>query len=164
MSFEIGSIKIDNFAAIGLSQQFSPLGGDSIIRAMSGRAIKQSTWYKTKISTSGSGWIPASLASLDTDAQHVIKCVTAVSIPGDGSATLPAGKYRTDAGYEAWGTYVHNDMLVECDLTSGQVVLPVGATSPQIHYFPQLTVYAFRPSQDGDDSGEYSWNLDCEEV
>ena len=84
MSFEIGSIVLHDIQSLDLEQAYEPLGGEAILRAVSGLGLKQATWSKLRETTSGSGWMPPSLAALDTTAQQTLKCAVPRSIPAAG--------------------------------------------------------------------------------
>lgn len=163
----IGSFALPALAHLDLRQRYDPIGPESIRRAVTGRAIKQMTWEKTRITTSASGWVPSGLQSLDFRAQHLLKCIRSESIPAgvaSRQATLPAGKYRTDAGHEPWGlAQMPSGDAVRCSVSlAGDVatasVVP-SAVAYQIAFFPQFMVYLTRPPRD-----EYNWELVAEEA
>ena len=62
----IGTLSIPTVAALDIDQAYEPLGGESIFRTVSGAGLKQSTWQRTRIVTSGRGWLPAGLDTLDS--------------------------------------------------------------------------------------------------
>lgn len=167
---EIGGLVIHAECGFDIDQAYEYLGGESVMRAMNGRAIKQQTWSKLRVVTSGSGWAPACLDSLDYAAQMVLKCVIPTGIFSNASrqAILPAGR-RSDAEHFpfAWA-YTPSGRVMTPISISGNVVtcdaVP-GAISYQVMYYPQITVYAMRPTHSGN-SGDasYAWKLVCEEV
>jgi hypothetical protein len=170
MSFEIGSIVLHDIQSLDLEQAYESLGGEAILRAVSGLGLKQATWSKLRVTTSGSGWMPPSLAALDTAAQQTLKCAVPRSIPCSGlTATLPAAR-RSDSGHTPYGIAI---------LPSGQAVKTAaalvgdvatvtavsGATAYAVQYYPQLTVWALRPSASGNrGDASHRWELVCEEV
>jgi hypothetical protein len=171
-TLQIGSLVIQTLAALDIEQSYEPLGGESILRAAAGNAIKQSTWKKTRITTSGRGWLPAGLESIDTTAQLVLSCVTPRMTPADFStrqATLTA-KRRSDAGHTPWGialmsdgSAVDSDVVIVGDVAT--VAAVAGAVAYQVLYLPKFTVYANRPTDSGTrSSADYQWQLVCEEV
>lgn len=168
---EIGGLVVRLDSGFDLDQQYEYLGGESVMRAMSGRGIKQQTWSKLRVTTSGSGWAPAALDSLDYSAQMTLKCIVPIGVfanPATRQATLPAAR-RSDASHEpfAWAY-----------TSSGRVPTPVvlvgdtatcdavaGAQAYQVMYYPSLVVYAMRPRHSGSlGEASYAWELICEEV
>ena len=63
-TLKIGSIEIPARSSLDLEQTYEPLGGETILRTLSGAGIKQATWQKTRTVISGGGWIPPGLAHL----------------------------------------------------------------------------------------------------
>ncbi len=57
-TLKIGSIEIPARSSLDLEQTYEPLGGETILRTLSGAGIKQATWQKTRTVISGGGWIP----------------------------------------------------------------------------------------------------------
>lgn len=172
MSFEIGSLAIPLVAGFDLQQSYEHIGGESIIRAMSGRAIKQATYGRLRVITSGSGWMPAGLQTIDRSAQHVVKCIKPRTVPAvfaTRQATLPAGR-RTDAGYTPWGYAILSDgSAVDSSVSLAGNVATVaavsGAVAYAVSYIPQLTAYAMPPTESGDMAGAtYRWEIVLEEI
>lgn len=172
MIFELGPLVIPSIAGFELSQQYQPLGGESIFRAISGRGIKQMSYDKLRVVTSASGWIPAGLESLDYQAQHVLKCVIPrriVADPVTRQATLPTAR-RSDAGHDPFaiammdsGRAVRTSMSLAGNLATVDAVS--SAVGYAVLYLPQLTVWAMRPNTSGDaGTATYRWELTCEEV
>jgi hypothetical protein len=172
MSLEIGSLVLPDLAGIEIDQQYAPLGGETILRAGSGRAIKQMTYQRLRITTSGAGWLPAALEMLDYTAQHALRCIVPRGQVADFAtrqATLPAAR-RSDAGYLPFGTAL---------LASGQAIDTAvgmagnvatcaavsGAVSYHVSYFPAPTVYLLRPQTSGSlADASYRWELVAEEI
>lgn len=172
MSLEIGSLVIPGIAGIEIDQQYVPLGGETILRAVSGRGIKQMTYQKLRIVTSGQGWLPSSLETLDYAAQHVIKCVVPRGMVANFAtrqATLPAAR-RSDTGYTPFGTaLLAGGQAVDTAVTmAGDVATCAavsGAVSYHVSYFPAPTVYLLRPQASGSlADASYRWELTAEEV
>lgn len=164
---KIDGVALPVFAQGDVSQQYEPIGGESLLRAASGRAIKQMTWGKTRIVTSGRGWVPSGLQALDYAAQHQLSCVEPLTVSASlatRQATLPSAR-RNDAGHVPYGL---------AELPSGQSVqTPVsmlanvatatavpGAVAYQIGYYPTYTVYLIRPKI----GAGMGWELIAEEV
>lgn len=171
-TLKIGSLEIPLLAAFELDQTYSPLGGDGILRTMSGAGIKQQTWRRTQITTSGSGWLPAGLDTLDTSAQLSLSCVVPRCVPAvfaTRQATLPAAR-RTDAGHLPWGIALRADgsaVVTTASLAGNVATLAAvdDAVSYQAMYFPVFTVWASRPTDSGTPhDASYRWELVCEEV
>lgn len=168
---KIGSITLPRLAGLDLEQTYEILGGESILRTISGTGIKQSTWSKLRTTISGGGWIPPSLASLDATTQQTVACFVARAIPCDGSrqATLPAAR-RSDTGYTPWAVALMADgspVLTPVSIV-GNVATATsvsGATGYQVHYMPQITAWVSRPSESGNRSdATYRWEIIAEEV
>lgn len=173
MMLRIGSLEIQKVAALEIDQSYEPLGGESIFRAVSGLGLKQTTWRKTRINTSGSGWIPAGLESLDTTVQHVLSCIVPRSVPANlatRQAVLPANR-RSDAGHQPWGVAILADgspVMTGAAVSASHIATldPVaGAVAYQAMYLPEFTVWVSRPTDSGTpgDAG-YAWQLVCEEA
>ncbi|MBP8788784.1 MAG: hypothetical protein KBH41_15180 [Azonexus sp.] len=168
----IGTLSIPTVAALDIDQAYEPLGGESIFRTVSGAGLKQSTWQRTRIVTSGRGWLPAGLDTLDSTQQHVLKCITPRRVPADFAtrqATLPAAR-RSDTGHTPWGVALMSDgSPVYTPAAMGGDVATLdavaGAVAYQALYFPQMTVWVARPTDSGTRSdASYQWQLVCEEV
>ena len=123
-----------------------------------------------RLYTSGAGWLPPGLATLATNAQHLLRCVVPRGIPCAGlEATLPAA-HRSDAGYTPYGlAYLAGGQAVRTPAALfGNVatVTPVaGALAYGAIYYPELTVWALRPTVSGQRAeATHRWELICEEV
>lgn len=165
--FKVGGIELTVLASLDISQRYEPIGGEKILRAANGRGILQRTWRKTRIVTSGAGWMPSGLQALDFDAQHVISCVTPEIITCDagGAADLPAGR-RSDAGHLPYAVaLMAGGRMVDTTVTvggnSGSVAPVAGAVGYQIAYYPEFTCWVMRPTRSGP---EPRWELIAEEV
>lgn len=173
MMLKIGSFELQKVAALEIDQSYEPLGGESIFRTVSGRGIKQTSWRKTRISTSGSGWMPAGLESLDTTVQHVLSCIVPRCVPASlltRQALLPAAR-RTDAGHLPWGIAILADgspVVTGISVSASHIATideVAGAVAYQAMYLPEFTVWVSRPTDSGTpgDAG-YAWQLVAEEV
>lgn len=167
-TFRVGGFELPVYSSFDLTHVYEPLGGETILRACNGRGILQRTWQKTRIVTSGQGWLPSGVQSLDFDAQHVVSCVVAETVPASTltrSVTLPASR-RSDAGHEPFGlaqmpggeTFAVGVSVVGDVATAAE--LP-GARLYQIGYYPQFTCWLLRPQRSGPDP---KWELIAEEV
>ena len=172
MTLKISTLAVDTLAALDINQQYEPLGGEAIFRTVRGTGLKQSTWHKTRIVTSGRGWMPAGLDALDTTAQHVLACVVPRAVPAVLStrqATLPVAR-RSDDGHAPWGVAVLPDgNAVGTSLSLAGDVATLGAVSGAVAYralyLPQFTVWISRPTDSGErGSTSYQWELTGEEV
>lgn len=172
MSFEIGNVKIHDIAAFNIEQQYQEIGGEEIFRAASGRGIKQFAWQRTRVVTSGSGWIATGLGGLDYTQQQVLKCIVPRNIDADivtRQATLPAAR-RNDGRYVPYGIAIMSDgqaVTTSATMVGNVATLAAvaGAVAYQTCYFPQLTVWALRPSASGNrGDATHRWDLVCEEV
>lgn len=172
MSFQLGSLIVPDFAGFDIEQQYQPIGGESIFRTYSGRGLKQMSWQKLRVTTSGTGWIAAALPSLDYTLQMPLRCVVPRSLaanPATRQVTLPSAR-RTDAGWTPFGIAIlRNGQAVQVglELIADVATLSAadGAVLYQACYYPQLTVWAYRPSQSGNrGDATHRWEVVCEEV
>ena len=172
MSLEIGGAVIPNRAGFDVDQQYEMLGTETILRACSGRGIKQMTYEKMRITTSCSGWMPSGLETLDYTAQHVVKCVVPRGItanPSTRQATIPAAR-RSDSGYlpfglaiSATGEAVKTAVTMATNLATCDAVS--GATSYHVSWYPSVTCWLMRPQTSGNlADASYRWELTAEEV
>lgn len=172
MTLKIGALSIPLLAALEIDQSYETLGGEFIFRTVNGTGLPQTTWKRTRITTSGSGWLPAGLDTLVTTSQLVLSCIVPRSVPAalaTRQCTLPAGR-RSDAGHLPWGVAIMSDgspVSTTASLTGNVATLAAvaGAVAYQAMYLPQFTVWASRPTDSGQrSSASYSWQLICEEV
>lgn len=165
---KIGTFELPVYAGLDLAQRYEPIGGENIERAVSGRGIFQQTWRKTRVITSGDGWVPPGLESIDNSVQLAVACIKPRTVPAvfaTRQATLPTTR-RADAGHLPYGL---------AQLASGQSVLAAatlagnvatveaiaGAVAYQVGYYPLLTCWVKRPSESGPG---HSWEFEAEEV
>lgn len=169
---KIGALSIPTVAALELSQEYPHLDPESIFRTVDGTGIKQMTWSKQRIVTSGSGWLPAGLDTLDTSAQMVLSCIAPRAVPANFStrqATLPV-KRRSDSGHVPWGVALMADgspVYTAASMAGNVATLTAvtGAVAYQALYLPEYTVWAMRPTESGNrGDATYQWQLTCEEV
>lgn len=172
MSFEIGSLVVRPIAGFDLQQSYEQIGPEAILRTVSGRGIKQTTFGKLRVVTGGSGWMPAGLQSLDRTQQHVVKCIQPRTMPANFStrqATLPAAR-RSDAGFTPWGYAVLADgstVTVSAALAGNVATVDAvaGAIAYAVAWLPQITAWINPPMESGDMSdATYRWELVAEEV
>lgn len=172
MIFQVGSFILPLAAGLDLQQNYEQIGGQGILRAVSGRGIKQRTFNKLRVRTSGSGWMPSGLEEIDQDAQHLMKCVTPRRLLANFTtrqATLPAGR-RSDAGFTPFAfAELQGGRLVDCAVTiAGNVATAdsvSGAVAYHVNYYPQLTVWLLSPTTSGNvGDASYGWELIAEEV
>jgi len=172
MSLLIGTVSIPLLASFDIDQQYQPIGGEAILRAVSGRGIKQMTYQRLRIQTSGAGWQPAGLAELDFTAQHVLGCVIPRGVPAvfaTRQATLPAAR-RSDSGFTPFGTaLLAGNAAVSTPVSlAGNVATctaVAGAVAYRVNYYPAPTVWLMRPNESGNQSdASYRWELTAEEV
>lgn len=166
--FKIGTFELPSYAGFDIAQRYEEMGGEAILRAVSGRGIPQRTWRKTRVVTSANGWVPSGLQALDFNAQHAVACITPETVAADPvtrQATLPTTR-RADAGHVPYGL---------AELAGGQTVLAAatlagnvatvaavaGAVRYQVGYYPLLTCWLKRPQRSGPSP---TWELIAEEV
>ena len=63
---KIGDLEIPSRASMDLDMHYEQIGGETILRTLSGAGIKQMTWKKLRISIQGSGWSAPGLQGIDT--------------------------------------------------------------------------------------------------
>jgi len=169
---KIGTLEIQTLAALEIEQSYELLGGEFIFRTVDGTGLKQETWERISVTTSGSGWLPAGLDTLNRSVPMTLACVTPRKVPAvlaTRQATLPA-KRRSDAGHTPWGiAYLADGSTVKTTATlAGNVAtlaVVAGAVAYEAYYLPQFTVWAGKPVESGDrGSASYRWEITCEEV
>jgi len=165
---KIGTFELPVYASFEVTQRYEPIGGETILRAVSGRGILQRTWRKTRVVTSGSGWVPSGLQSLDFDVQHAVACIAPETMPADSvtrQAELPVTR-RSDAEHVPYGlAQLPGGQTVAAAVTLAGDIATVDAVTDavayQVGYYPLLTCWLLRPSRSGPD---HSWELIAEEV
>jgi len=172
MTLKIGALDLPLLAALEIDQSYEPLGGEGIFRTVNGSGLKQQTWKKTRITTSGSGWLPAGLESLDTALSVVMSCIVPRLVPAvfaTRQATLPAAR-RSDSGHTPWGiALMANGSAVNTTATLvGDVATLTAVTNAVAYkalYLPQFTVWLMRPTDNGAlATADYRWQIVAEEV
>lgn len=169
-TLQIGSLVVSTLEALDLDQTYERIGGESIFRAADGTGIKQASWDKLRVTTSGGGWMPPALSALDVNQTQVLRCVVPRAVPCAGLvATLPAAR-RSDAGHVPYGiAYLASGEAVKTPASlAGDVATLAavsGATSYVALYYPELTVWLLRPRTSGNPrDATHRWELVCEEV
>ncbi len=165
---KIGTFELPVYAGLDLTQRYEPIGGETILRAVSGRGIKQMTWSRTRVTTSGGGWVPSGLETLDFTEQHALACVVPQTVPADFAtrqATLPTAR-RTDLGHIPYGlAELPGGQTIEVGVTMDDDLATVdavsGAVRYQVGYYPLLTCWVLRPTRSGPDA---AWEIISEEV
>lgn len=164
----IGSFELPVYAGLDLTQRYEPIGGETILRAVSGRGIFQRTWRKTRVITSGDGWVPPGLEAIDNSAPLALACVqprTVAAVFATRQATLPTAR-RADAGHTPYGlAQLPGGQSVNVGVTLAGDVATVdavaGAVGYQVGYYPLLTCWVKRPSESGPG---FSWEFEAEEA
>ena len=169
MNFELSDFSIPLKSGLEFSQTYELIGGTVTQRMQSGKAIKQTHFNKIRTVISGQGWMPPGLDSLDYSLPLVLKCVTPRVISSlSNQLTLPSGR-RTDVGFEPKGYALKSGELLEVNLiiNADMAILEniSAASSYQVHYYPQILVFADPPQIQGNlSNAEFSWSITCEEV
>lgn len=168
-TLKIGTFELPLYSGLEVTQSYEPIGGETILRTVSGAGIKQWTYDKTRITTSGSGWVPSGLLGLDFTVTHDVYCIVPETLVADfstRSAEILVG-YRTDSGHVPYGlAQTQNGDTVEVAVTVdanniATAAATTGAVSYQIGYYPLFACWLMRPSRSGPD---YSWELVAEEA
>lgn len=165
---KVGSFEMPVLAALNITQRFEFIGGDSILRMISGRGVHQSTWKKYRIVTSGSGWFPAGLEEVDTESPQYLACIkfqTVTAPAASRQAVLPVAR-RSDAGHVPFALAVlANNRMVGTSLSiAGNLATcstVAGAVCYKVAYYPLILCHIGRPSSVGPDS---SWEFTAEEI
>lgn len=168
MILKVGTFELPVYAGLELTQRYEPIGGEDILRAVSGRGIFQQTWRKTRVITSGSGWAPPGLDAVANSGQLSLACVQPRTVPAvfaTRQATLPTTR-RADTGHIPYGLAQLSDgqtVLAAATLAGdvATVAAVSGAVAYQVGYFPLLTCWVRRPNESGPD---FSWEFTAEEV
>lgn len=164
---KIDTFELPVFSSFDLAQRYEPIGGETILRTISGIGVKQMSYQKRRIITSGTGWVPSGLNGLDFSVTHDIGCVVPETLPADfstRSVELP-DTIRIDSGHVPYGlAQMPGGQTVECSVTVDDLVATAaevsGAVAYQIAYYPLITCWLMRPTSSGPD---HSWELVAEE-
>jgi hypothetical protein len=170
-TLKIGTLEIPARGALDLDQTYEPIGGEIILRTMSGLGIKQVTWAKLRTVISGGGWVPPGIAALDPTQQYSVACVVPRTITADGArqATLPAAR-RSDSGCTPYGIALfpdHSIVEVPVSLVGNLATADAasGAVAYQVGYYPLLTCWISRPTESGSrGDASHRWEIEAEEV
>lgn len=169
MNFQLGGISIPIQAGLEFSQTYEAIGGNVLHRMQSGRAIKQTHYKKLRTSLSGQGWVPTGLDGLEYSESMILKCAAPRSISSESYQIVIPSYRRNDPGFEPKGYALVKGHLIETTLVMQEdiaILNPVGyALSYQVHYYPQILVFAEPPQVQSNITGaEFSWSITCEEV
>lgn len=171
-TLKIDAYELPILAGLQIQQSYELIGGEAVLRAMSGAGLKQETWKKLRVTTSGSGWIPGGLDSLDTAVTHVVGCIVPRVVPAvfvTRQATLPAAR-RSDAGHVPYGLAIMSDgqaALAAVTLAGNVATVAAvsGAVAYAVGYYPQITAWLMRPAIAGSPSeASHDWEIVFEEV
>jgi hypothetical protein len=169
---KIGNLSIPVRSAIDAEQTYSAIGGETILRTISGAGIRQETWKRIRTTISGGGWVPPGLDAIDTTSPLFIACIAPRAVVADANlqAVLPAAR-RSDAGHEPWAFALmpNGELSASALVASGANAFTAAAVSRAVgylvNYYPLLQCWVNRPTQSFAVSGaNYSWELIAEEV
>lgn len=169
MNFELAGINHAIKAGLEFNQTYEMLGGSVTHRMQSGKAIKQTHYNKLRTVLSGRGWIPVGLDGIDYSTPQLLKCALPRVISNtQAQFTIPNAR-RSDPGFTPKAFALISGYLVDAELNMNAdiaMITPVaGAIGYQVHYYPELMVFAEPQQVQGNLSGaEFSWTLTCEEV
>lgn len=177
--FRLGGIEIPFRAGFTLQQTYHPLGGYSVIRMLTGTAIKQQHWEKLGTAVTGTGMFPPGLDSLDYSNALTMQCIADREVTKNTPVMEVTQNRRTDSLHEAqgfaltdaYGVWVPTPILTaEASVSRtgyDDVTLQAvsGAIAYRVRYLPQISVFAEHPREDDQvHDGEYAWTLEAEEV
>lgn len=170
-TIKIGAVEIPLRSGLDLETSADWIGGQTVLRTLSGTGIKQATWRKLRLTFSGGGWIPPGLAGIDTTQPQIVASATPCAITADAQrrATLPPYR-RADPGYTPWawalmsdGSVLETDLQIVGDLGTAAAIS--GAAAYQILYYPQITAWVTAPVESGARStASYRWEISAEQV
>lgn len=169
MNFELGGVTIPLTAGLEFSQTYETIGGIVLHRMQSGRAVKQTHFKKLKTVVSGKGWAPTGLDCLDYSTQLWLKSAVPLSISSKFQEIILPHIARSDIGYSPKVFALVDSELIESKLVIDDRLVTLeyvdDAITYQVHYYPELLVYAEPPQVHGNvTSSEFSWSIICEEV
>lgn len=167
--FELGGHSLAIQSSFEFAQTYETIAGTVIQRMQSGKAIKQTHFKKLKTVLSGKGWVPTGLDNLDYSKALLLKCSVPQSISSKANQILLPNGRRNDSGYTPTafglvnGHLIETKLIIEVDLAILDRVKD--AMSYQVHYYPELFVFAEPLQVHGNVTGaEFSWSITCEEV
>lgn len=164
----LGGVEVPRAAGLRISQSYEAIGGFTVLRMMSGAALKQTHWVKLRTSIKGDGWIPAGLQGIDYSGPLSLACIGPRAINSSSAEIILPAARRADAPPFAFailgnGSLANTDSSLAGDTLT---ITPVaGAAGYSAHYFPLLSVIAAAPTENYDASGRLvGWELSAEEV
>ncbi|MTD34100.1 hypothetical protein [Paludibacterium denitrificans] len=100
----LDGVPIPILAGLDLSQSYEEIGGKTLLRTRSGKAVSQARWKRLKTTVQGGGWIPAPLAGLDTAVPHTLDCIVPRVVPiGTVVSERPdLPGFEMEGGYQYW--------------------------------------------------------------
>jgi len=167
--FEIDGITVPLQSVIDFTQGYDDFGSSVVHRMMDGSGKKQSNWTKIKTTLSGRGWIPAGLDGVDYSGSVLLKCAAAKMITSASNVIVLTADRRSDTDYEPRGYAIVDGQRVDTTISlpanTATLGVVAGASSYQVEYFPQITVFAKLSSSDATvTEANYSWRIEAEEV
>lgn len=160
-------LEVPPAVAFDLAQTYEALEGAVLHRMLSGVAIKQTHWRKTRTTISGAGRVPPAFGAIDFSDAFDVWCVAPRAIQSTAAVmTLPSGR-RGDvppcAVAMVGDVMVPTSMALAGDVAT--VTAVAGASGYRVNYWPVLTCFASPPRETGDArSAESSWELTAEEA
>lgn len=166
------NVPIDSYAQFSQSYDELLEESSSIIRMSDGQAIKQTGWNgnkKLKITTSGNGWAPLALNSLDFKSSMVIKCANPRALTDLSNVIAVPAARRSDQDYTPIGfAIVDNELVITSLVMAGDtatLAVVENASAYRVHYFPELTVFVKTPPESWQmESNTHPWSFVAEEV
>jgi hypothetical protein len=159
LSDGIDTVKANVYDCLGFTQDYSPIGGSSVIRMMSGSALKQTNWQRLRTQISGSGGLPFGFSTLDYSKQITIKCAVPRAIVKPTNSFITPVNSRSDTGYTPTTLKLVDGFWVP-------LAAPGVAAQYKLVYFPQLVCFMEPPeeSTNPDTNAPISWSLTAEEA
>ena len=167
IDFQLDGLIFPDVAKKDFNQTYEPLGGRTVHRMGDGTAALQQSFSKIKTVLTGQGWTPGGLDNLDYTQAMLLKCAAPrIQTSTSNIMTIPADR-RSDGDFVPIGFAVVDGVQVETtigivvDLATLGVVS--GASSYQVQYYPEITVYAEFDESSDLSNANYNWTLTCEE-
>ncbi|MDN4149771.1 hypothetical protein QYE80_32660 [Pseudomonas tohonis] len=150
-----------------VSQEYSPIGGSTVVRRSGGAAVKMQHWRKMSISLRGSGWMGPGFAALDFSQPLELRCTKQLSITTTSLTGSIVGTARPDRA--PWVlAFVGDDWVKYPVAMTGNaftITEVPGATLYQVCWMPQFTVFCEPPPESMDpQANTHDWTITAEEV
>ena len=167
--FEIDGVTVPLQSVVDFTQGYEDFGSSVVHRMMNGDGKQQYNWSKIKTTLSGRGWIPAGLDGVDFSGSVLLKCAAHKTITSASNVIVLTADRRSDTDFEPRGYAIvagnRVDTTISLPVNTATLGVVAGATSYQVEYFPQISVFAKLTSSDvAVTEANYSWVIKAEQV